>query len=147
MIREILGCLVLGGVVTAFALASEVRFAIGVNVAGAEPGIGQVLVSLFDSSESFLVTPLLEVKADVNSEGNAFVSLGAQAKGEYAIAVIYDKNKNGKLDTGWFRIPKEEIGFSNNAKARLGPAKWDDARFLVTDSDADIDIQLAKADR
>lgn len=135
-----------GAVIAAHALASENLFAIEVTVAGAEPGTGQVLISLFESSESYLVEPVLEVTVDVDARGNAFASLGVHPPGEYAISVIYDKNSNGELDTGWFRIPKEEIGFSNNAKARLGPAKWDEARFLLGDSDASIHIRLAKAD-
>lgn len=147
LIRAISSFPVLCAVITAVAGASENELSIEVSVTGAEPGEGQVVVSLFNSSESFLVDPLVQTKVDVNEHGNALVSLGAHTPGEYAIAVVYDKNKNGKLDTGLFRIPKEEIGFSNNAKGRFGPAKWDDARFLLTGLDARIDIQLAKADR
>ena len=91
--------------------------------------------------------PVSEITEDVDANGNARVSLGIHVVGEYAVAVVYDKNKNGELDTGLFRIPKEEIGFSNNAKSKFGPAKWDDARFLLTDSGANIDIKLAKAGR
>lgn len=61
--------------------------------------------------------------------------------------VICDENGNGELDTGIFRIPKEKIGYSNNAIGKLDPAKWNDARFVLTDSDVNIDIQLANARR
>jgi uncharacterized protein (DUF2141 family) len=130
-----------------FAVAAEDKFSVDVIVTGAEPSVGQVLVSLFDSAENYLEVPLLEANADVDGEGKAFVVLGEWASGEYAIVVIYDKNENGKLDTGFFRIPKEKIGYSNNAKARFGPAKWNDTRFMVTDSDVNIDIQLGNARR
>jgi len=129
------------------AFAAEDKFLVDVIVTGAEPGIGQVLVSLFDSSENYLKVPLLEAKAEVDGEGEAFVSLGERAPGEYAVVVVYDKNGNGKLDTGIFRIPKEKIGYSNNANGKLGPAKWNDTRFMVTGSDVIIDIQLANARR
>lgn len=125
--------------------AADGQFAVYVNVTGAEPGVGQVLVSLFNSSENYMKVPLLEASADVDRVGKAFVALGRRAPGEYAIVVVYDKNGNGKLDTGIFRIPKEKIGYSNNAKGKFGPAKWDDTRFMVTNSDLNIDIQLANA--
>ena len=145
--QETLRFLVLGALVTAAAYGGEDKFYVEVTVTGGEPGLGQVLISLFNSSESFLVSPVSEATADIDGKGNALVSLGAHTPGEYAVSVIYDRNSNGELDTGLFRIPKEKIGFSNNAKGRFGPAKWADARFLVTDSDASIDIQLAEADR
>ena len=147
LIRETLSILVLCAALTAIALASENEYSIEVNVTGAEPGTGQLLISLFNSSESFLAIPLVQATGDIDGQGNALVSLGTHVPGEYAIAVVYDKNENGKLDTGLFRIPKEEIGFSNNSKGKFGPAKWDDARFILTDSDASIDIQLTIADR
>ena len=147
MIRNTSTALALGVVVAAITAASENEFSVEVHVTGAEPSVGQVLVSLFNSSESYLVTPVSAAKEAVDDHGNALVSLGIHTAGEYAVAVVYDKNSNGKLDTGWFRIPKEEIGFSNNAKATLGPAKWDDARFTLIDADASINIQLVKAER
>lgn len=44
--------------------------------------------------------------------------------GEYALSAIHDNNLNGKLDTGFMRIPKKPYGSSNNAKASFGPANF-----------------------
>ena len=52
--RVVLSCLIICVTVTALSQSSEERFPIEVNVAGAEPGVGQILVSLFNSSESYL---------------------------------------------------------------------------------------------
>lgn len=49
--------------------------------------------------------------------------------GTYAIAIYHDENDNGKLDTNFIGIPKEGMGASNNAKAKLGPPKFEDAKF------------------
>lgn len=148
MIRLIFnGALILLMAASTGASITEDKFAINLVVSGADPGVGQVLVSLFDSSETYMRDPMIEAEAAVNSEGRADFDLGKHSPGEYAVVVIYDKNGNGKLDTGLFRIPKEKIGFSNNAKGRIGPAKWNDARFFLSDSDIRIDVQLKKAKR
>lgn len=137
--------LTLGAVPGLTAPADDAALRIELTVSGAEPGKGQVLVSLFDSSASFLVAPVSEATVAVDDEGNASVSFDGLKGGDYAIAVIYDENQNGKLDTGLFRIPKEKVGFSNNAKGRFGPAKWIDARFSLADEKAMIEIHLAGA--
>jgi len=49
--------------------------------------------------------------------------------GEYAAQVFHDENRSGEVDRGMFGIPKEGVGFSRNARIRLSPPKWEDARF------------------
>lgn len=124
------------------------QLTINLIVKGAKPNVGSIMASLFDSPQAYMREPLVESSAVVDASGNASIDFGKHEPGEYAIAVIYDENENGKLDTGLFRIPKEKIGFSNNAKGRFGPAKWGNARFMLLDSDLLISIELkeAKAD-
>jgi uncharacterized protein (DUF2141 family) len=131
----------------AFTLADEDLSAINVVVTGAEPQLGNVMVTLFNSAENYMQEPLAEAAAPVDGNGNARVALGAYAPGDYAVVVFYDKNSNGKLDTGLFRIPKEKIGYSNNARGRFGPAKWTDTRFLLGDNSVQIEVQLGDAKR
>ncbi|MDA9568425.1 DUF2141 domain-containing protein [Gammaproteobacteria bacterium] len=50
--------------------------------------------------------------------------------GTYAIGVYVDENENEKLDTNFLGIPKEQFGFSNNAKA-FGIPKFEAASFVV----------------
>ncbi len=50
--------------------------------------------------------------------------------GVWGISVYHDENGNGELDTGWFRIPKEGTGASNDARGRMGPPKFEDAKFV-----------------
>lgn len=145
MTRGFLFFLVVGILGAPSAYAADDEYLISLVVTGAEPGIGQVLVSLFESEETYMEAPLSEANVDVDGEGKVLFSLGEFTPGEYAIVVIYDENENGKLDTGMFRIPKEKIGYSNNAKGKFGPAKWTDVRFLVTDTDVNVDVQLANA--
>ena len=50
--------------------------------------------------------------------------------GTYAIGVYIDENENEKLDTNFLGIPKEQYGFSNNAKA-FGIPKFEAASFVL----------------
>jgi uncharacterized protein (DUF2141 family) len=52
--------------------------------------------------------------------------------GTYAVACIHDENKNGKLDTGLFGIPKEGTVASNQAKGFMGPPSFDKAKFTFS---------------
>jgi uncharacterized protein (DUF2141 family) len=51
--------------------------------------------------------------------------------GTYAIQAFHDENRNGKVDRGLFGIPKEGIGFSNDAPIHFGPPSWKDAHVAV----------------
>ena len=50
--------------------------------------------------------------------------------GTYAIGVYIDENDNEKLDTNFLGIPKEQYGFSNNARA-FGIPKFEAASFSL----------------
>lgn len=49
--------------------------------------------------------------------------------GRYAVQAFLDENDNGKVDRALFGIPKEGVGFSNDAKITLGPPKFAEAAF------------------
>lgn len=51
--------------------------------------------------------------------------------GEYAAAVFHDLDNNGKLRTNFVGLPREPIGFSRDARIRMGPPSYDDAFFTV----------------
>ena len=62
--------------------------------------------------------------------------------GVYAIGIFHDEDKNGKMKTGLFGIPKEGYGASNNAKGFMGPPKYDDAKFELKSSTTNIEIKV-----
>jgi len=52
-------------------------------------------------------------------------------KGTYAVNILHDENKNGKIDKG-FLLPKEGIGFTNYKTIGLGnKPKFAKARFYL----------------
>jgi len=62
--------------------------------------------------------------------------------GRYAAQVYLDENANGKVDRALFGIPKEGIGFSNDARIGLGPPKFDDAVFAFSGGNQSIRLGL-----
>lgn len=62
--------------------------------------------------------------------------------GEYAVKLFHDVDDDGRLDTNPFGIPTEPYAFSNNARGRFGPAKWDDAKFVLDAAGAEQTIRL-----
>lgn len=52
-------------------------------------------------------------------------------KGTYAIGIFVDTNDNNAMDRTFFGNPKEQYGFSNNAKGTFGPPSFEKASFSV----------------
>ena len=61
--------------------------------------------------------------------------------GEYAVSVFHDENNNGRIDTGFFGIPREGVGASNN-KMGIGPPSFMDAVFLFEEKQKTITIDM-----
>lgn len=61
--------------------------------------------------------------------GDTRVTVANLPAGRYAVQAFLDENSNGKVDRGWFGIPKEGVGFSNDAKIRFSPPKFAEAAF------------------
>ena len=53
-------------------------------------------------------------------------------EGIYAVSYVHDENDNGKMDTNFVGIPKEDYGCSNNAKGFMSAPKWEDAKFELS---------------
>ena len=64
------------------------------------------------------------------------------APGIYGIAVFHDENGNGKHDTNFLGLPLEGYGFSRDAPIMLGPPKFDDAKFELTDRGAEVRFKM-----
>jgi uncharacterized protein (DUF2141 family) len=74
--------------------------------------------------------------------GTTLVTVRDVPAGAYAAQVFHDENRNHKVDRALFGIPKEGVGFSNDAPIRLGPPKWQDARFAFNGGDQVITLKM-----
>jgi uncharacterized protein (DUF2141 family) len=79
---------------------------------------------------------------EVNGTDNAAVVFENVLPGIYAVAVFFDINGNGKMDTNFLGIPKEKYGFSNNVCPLMRAASFKEAAFTVTDKSTSSTIRL-----
>lgn len=56
--------------------------------------------------------------------------LGPVKPGTYALLIVHDENRNGKLDM-MMGIPREGFGFSNNPAMKPRAPRWEEIRFTV----------------
>ncbi len=62
--------------------------------------------------------------------------------GTYALAVIHDENKDGKLATNFLGVPTEGYGFSSGAKATMSAPSFEAASFSYRGQNLDLTIRL-----
>ena len=62
--------------------------------------------------------------------------------GRYAVQSFHDENGNGEVDRGLFGMPKEGVGFSNDAKIVFGPPKFADAAFAFDGNAKTIQLKM-----
>lgn len=126
--------------ITIVTLQSKESYNITVNVEGLSNSKGKIMMGLYSSEKEFLKSSYMDVITTIN-EKKSSVTFNNVPQGIYAISFIHDENDNGKIDTNFMGIPKEDYGCSNNARGFMGPPKWKDAKFNLK-SDKTLQIQL-----
>ena len=114
------GLVVLLGTVAA---AEPSQPGIHVDVLGIRNSIGAVACALFESPEGFpkeflrFASNLMVVKVQATKATCNFEDI---TPGTYAIAVIHDENRDGKLATDWVGVPEEGYAFSKRCERHTG---------------------------
>jgi uncharacterized protein (DUF2141 family) len=126
-----------------FSAAGDAVNMIHVDVAGLRNDRGQVLCDLYSSAEAFPGNPEranAHVVAAI-SQGRASCEFRNVMPGRYAVAVVHDENKNGRLDR-LLGMPSEGVGASRDARGHFGPPKFDDAAFDYRGSTLNLSIMM-----
>jgi len=107
---------------------------IHVRVSGIQPPKGEIMIGLFKNQSGFpnIAKRFKGVHLDIHGKSISYVFRHIP-KGTYAVAVVHDQNRNGKLDSNLFGIPKEGYGFSNNVHHALRAATFNEAHFTLQD--------------
>ena len=115
------------------AVAGPRPCAITVDMSGFHSDKGHALVALFRSPKCFPDRPRHAVRrvSVVIRGGKARAVLRQLPPGTYAIAVLHDEDGNREMKTGFLGRPKEGYGASRDARGKMGPPKFDDARLAL----------------
>lgn len=114
-----------------------------VKINGLKNDQGTVKVALCNSAANYKDNRSPYKVAIIEIRNNQAIAVfdNLQA-GNYAVKAFHDENNNDDFDTNFLGIPKEDYGFSNNAKGLFGPPSWDAAKFIFNKNDQVIEINF-----
>ena len=110
---------------------------------------GEMHVAVYDNAEAFEADRGEKAGAAPGIVDGTIVMVEAGTStfeyelpaGQYAVGIFHDVNLNNKMDNNFLGLPKEQYGFSNNARALFGPPSYEDAAFeLKGDTKQSIDL-------
>lgn len=105
-----------------------------VEISGLKHASGNVYIAVYESDSTWLSDDTIAVKklAIVDALDGDLVRTELHLPlGDYALTAFHDIDNDGELDTSFIGMPKEPIAMSNNAVARFGPPKFEDAVFTL----------------
>lgn len=106
-------------------------FDIDVEITNVKPSCNLLKIGLYNSKENFPLVHKAYKAANIETAAkNIKYKFDNIPAGTYAIALFCDENKNGKLDTDFFGVPKEAYGFSNNPNV-FGKPSFADSSFAL----------------
>ncbi|MEM5515739.1 DUF2141 domain-containing protein [Henriciella sp. AS95] len=112
-----------------------------VTLTDIESQTGVISIGVFD--EEGYKSGKAVTGANVAADGaSVSVTIEGLEPGEYGLKLYHDVNDDGEMNTNPFGMPIEPFAFSNNAKGQFGPAKWDAARFEVSEEGAEQTIVI-----
>ncbi|MAD12012.1 MAG: hypothetical protein CMC04_04755 [Flavobacteriaceae bacterium] len=100
---------------------------LNIEVVNLKNNEGFIILGLFDENKKEVVT----VKNIIIVDRKTNIKIDSLKSGKYVVRFWHDSNKNGKLDTNFIGIPKEEFGNSNNIQPNFGPPKFEDMIFKI----------------
>jgi uncharacterized protein (DUF2141 family) len=115
-----------------------------VEIEGLQDQRGQICLSLFSSGQGFPNSSdrALEAICIPATAEPLVATFDNLAAGTYAVAVIHDANRDGRLNCNFLGIPQEGLGFSRNPKILFGPPRFRDSAIAVNAPNTKICIQV-----
>lgn len=105
---------------------------------------GKVAIAMYNGEDGFPggeETMVQATFAEIEN-GKAIAEFIELPFGEYAISAYHDEDTDQELDTNWLGIPKEGTGASNDAKGKMGPPKYEDAKFDFKEDKQKIQFEI-----
>ena len=121
--------------------AAAQNASITLEVLNVRVAIGSVRVDIC-TKDTFLKVTCPYSGASVAAEGTTTVVVEGVPPGTYAAQVYHDENDNHKVDRGPLGIPKEGIGFSNDAPLGLHGPSFTKASFVHDETPLVMSVRL-----
>ncbi|MDG2412241.1 MAG: DUF2141 domain-containing protein [Halioglobus sp.] len=135
LLRACLFNLFLGIFVVQWVAADDLTGILIVEISGLKDVTGDVYIAVYNSEDDWLSEDAVfasEKVAIADALDGELVRTELQLPlDDYALTVFYDADGDGELDTNFIGIPKEPFAMSNNAVAKFGPPKYDEAVFTL----------------
>ena len=115
-----------------FLLLSSLAWAggtVAVTVTGVASEEGKLYVGFYTVPENFPQHKKRDFRKEAAPKAEQTVMFEDVKPGEYAIAVLHDRNGNDELDTNFLGMPKEPYGFSNNVRPAFSAPAFEACRF------------------
>jgi uncharacterized protein (DUF2141 family) len=113
-----------------------------VNVTNIQNIKGRIKFGLYNNAKSFpKVKKQFKVGYATVTGKTATYTFKGLKKGEYAIGIFHDENKDGKCNRNAVGYPTEAFGFSRNVRPFLSAPSFESARIKLN-SDRAISIKL-----
>ncbi|HAX46854.1 MAG: DUF2141 domain-containing protein [Nitrospinaceae bacterium] len=125
-------------------VSSKMAGKLVIMASGFKSGGGQFIVNVFATEAGYPLDSSQAVRTyngDVTHE-TMEIQLEEIAFGTYAVTVLHDEDKDGKMTTGFLGMPKEAIGISNNPRSYFGAPAYEDALFKINQIEKTIAIAL-----
>ncbi len=100
-----------------------------VRVEGIASDRGTVYASIFLSAEGFPgdKSRAFAYRAAPAQDGTVVLTFDEVPAGDFVVAVLHDADSNEELSFNLLGMPKEDYGFSRDARAMFGPPKFEKA--------------------
>ncbi len=115
-----------------------------VRVTGFQNDQGIAQISLFQDAKGFpdQVALAFRTNATVITNNQVLVAFTDIPFGDYAVSVLHDENRNGRMEVNWLGMPREGHGVSNDARGKAGPPAFVAARFKLETPTRSLRINL-----
>src|SRR5271165_811707 len=128
----------------AFGLASHAsaqtaeKCTLTVKVTGIRNAEGNIRVTLRRDPQTTVKGKIVQIDPRTLTATAVFEGV---TPGTYDVAVIHDENKNGQLDFNDMGMPLEGYGHSNNPAKQMGPPRFEESKFNLSDRAKSIEIE------
>ena len=117
------------------ASADELTGILMVEIAGLKDETGNLYISVYDSDSTWLSEEtVMSKKVSITDalDGQLVRTELQLPLGDYALAVFFDVDDNGELDSNFMGKPQEPVAWSNNAVWNFGPPSYEEAVFTLS---------------